>query len=221
MNHERRLLILFGAVGITGILTGCVTESLFKDDRYGEELSSVLISEDSKKIVFIGKNYHYIFDAPPILVKTLTASFHKSVSALLSNFHVDGEGNVKGDVTLTLSIKAPDQDKLAAMELGYRKGTILNSGYYCEYRVTLTGIRYKSNGIQPQLVSQKLNRTYNVNVIAEQSAGEKAAKALLTPITVAIDGALLIGAIPLVLVGAIAITTVVTVECHDKPNCFK
>ncbi|MCX7067514.1 MAG: hypothetical protein NTW85_07470 [Methylococcales bacterium] len=231
MNKKRRLFILSGAVGITGLLTGCLTKSLFKDDRkddrYEEIVSSVLISEDSKKIVFIGKNHHYIFDAPPIVVKTLTANFHKSVSALLGEFHVDGERIVKGELTLSLSMKAPEQDKLSALEMGYIKGATVDTEHCCEYKVNLTGVRYESNGIQPTLVSQKLNKTYNVYVIAEswQSSGEKAAKVakkvLLTPITVAIDGLLVIGlGIPLLPFGS-HLVLLMGLDCVDNPDCAK
>ncbi len=224
MNKERRLFILSGAVGITGLLTGCdvgVTRYLFKDvshsHSYKEEVSSVLISEDRKKIVFIGKNYHYIFDAPPIVVKTLTANFHKNVSALLGNFYVDKAGIVKGELTLSLSINAPEQDKLSALEMGYTKRIIPNAGYCCEYEVNLTGDCYDSNGIQPTLISQKLNKTYvvNVYVITEQSFSEKVAKASLTPITVAIDGVLLIGALPLMIPLMIMFS-----NCFDNPHCL-
>ncbi|MFI3218923.1 MAG: hypothetical protein QX189_07360 [Methylococcales bacterium] len=225
MNKARRLFILSGAVGITALLTGCevgrVTKSLFKDvsHSYAEAVSSVLISEDRKTIVFIGKNYHYIFDAPSILVKTLTANFHKNVSALHGGFHVDNEGIVKGGLTLSLNIKAPEQDKLSALEMGYTKRIVPNVGYFCEYEVNLTGVRYKSNGIEPTLVSQKLNKTYVFNVIAEQSSGEKAAKASLTPITVAIDGVLLIAKIPL-MIPLIPLMLIFS-NCYDNPDCLK
>lgn len=218
---RRALLGLTGALGIASALPGCITRSLFEEHRYSESISSILISEDGSKLVVVGDSHHYIFDAPEILVKSLKSDFHRSVAATIQAFSVDGTGKTRGKVMLTIGVKAAEQDKLAALEAGYRKFTYSDQRYACEYEVDLVGMRYRSNGIQPSLASQRLNKTYTVSVVAEQSSGEKAARALLTPVTVAADGVLLIGAIPLLLLGFAAISTFVGVECKGNRDCFK
>ena len=68
---------------------------------------------------------------------------------------------------------------------------------------------------------QKLNRTYDVTITAEQSTAEKAAKTLLTPITATVDGLLVIGAIPLLLIASVGISGVIAAKCGGNRDCLK
>ena len=64
MNKYCRVFLTWAALLSLG-MTGCVThelrEKIRNDASYTEEVSSVLMSEDGKKLVFIGDRYHYIF----------------------------------------------------------------------------------------------------------------------------------------------------------------
>lgn len=222
MNRKRRHLLAMSVAGIAGLMNGCVTSALFKTSAYTERVSSVLISEDNTKLVVIGQNYHYIFEAPKVLVKTLQARFHKNVSAEIGSFGVDANGKVSGVLTLVLDGRASEQDRQDALALGYTSKLLKSdSKYASEYRFELTGARYKAGGVEPKLIAQKLNTTYSVYVTVAPSAFEQAGKVLLTPVTVGIDGILIIGSIPLILIGVATITTTVAAMCHDKPDCLK
>lgn len=209
MNSERRFFLLSGGLGVAAILSGC-TARLFADHQYTETVSSVLISQDNKKIAVIGNEYHYVFDAPDVLIRTLTSSFHRSVKGDFSTrFFVNSSGAISGNYYLTLGKNAPEQEKDEAIAVGFVKlsrGDLAFSG-------TLSGIRYSSGGIQASVNSQRLNRVYKINVVAEQTAGEKAAKSLLTPVTVTADGLLVIAMIPLF--SAYVLATILM--CH--PHC--
>ena len=200
MFNRRQVLSASGAMAASTLLSACVTEALFKDYKYDEVVSSVLISTDKKSLVFIGKDYHYIFDAPEVLVKTLEAPFHQSVTGLLRNFHAKSSGEITGDFTLVLGIKVPEEAKQSALAMGYRKSGLGPEGYGCILSGNLVGKRFLANNVQIGTL-QQLNSTYTVQVSAEQSKGEKAAKLLATPITVAIDGVLILGSIPLIAIG--------------------
>ncbi len=75
------------------VLTGCMTHDLLtrakSDSSYTEEVASILISEDEKKLVFIGEDYHYIFDAPMELTNSLRSTFRKSLYAKYKHFRVN------------------------------------------------------------------------------------------------------------------------------------
>lgn len=219
MNITRRLLMV--SVLIQGV-SGCVvTKSLFKDTVYHEKLSTILISEDLRQIVFMGAAYHYIFEAPAGIVESMSSGFHQNITATFDDFHVDSKGVVTGAVLLRLSAQASDAEKISAARLGYTRTTSGTALYCCEYAQRISGIRYEANNVLPTLPSQKLNRTYDITITAEQSTAEKAAKTLLTPITATVDGLLVIGAIPLLLIASVGISGVIAAKCGGNRDCLK
>jgi len=210
MNKKRRLFMLSGGLGVAALLSGCVTK-LFDDKYYFEAVSSILISQDHKKIVVIGKEYHYIFDAPDVLVSTLSSSYHKYMKGYLDQFRVDKSEAISGQYLLTLGKEATEQEKAEAITLGFVKsgGELIFSG-------NLNGIRYSSGGIQANVETQRLNKTYKVFVSVEPSSGKKAAKLLLTPVAVAATGALLIVGIPVGLLAGVSMCFNAQHGCFGK-----
>jgi flagellar basal body L-ring protein FlgH len=179
-------------------MTGCVThelrEKIRSDASYTEEISSVLMSEDGKKLVFIGDDYHYIFDAPVGLSQSLRSSFQKSLFASFKEFRVDKNDNITGNITISLDESASQQDKEEAIRLGYDKQSVSPV-----LELSLQGKRYKSGGVTTDRVGYKLNYTYKVPVLEGRSSLEKAALTAATPITVLADGVLVIGGSTLII----------------------
>lgn len=209
MNRLRRTIVAVGSLGIAGALSGCVTRSLFEPHRYVEVISSVLVSQDKKTLAVLTDDYHYIFDAPDTVVTTVLSSFHRLVVPKFSEFHVDSDGRISGELTLVLTPNAPEQDRTNAMLAGFKSSPNGGSVFNCK----LSGTRYRANGVKPSDVSQRLNKEYRIHVRAEQATSAKAAKSLLTPITIAADGVLLIAGVALagVFVGTMAVVC--------RPNC--
>jgi hypothetical protein len=202
--NTRRIFLVSGALGIAALQTGCVTQGLFEDRFYTEDVDSILISADKKKIVFMGKEHDYIFDAPAMIVQTLEADFRKHVRAYINSFYVDGNsGVIKGNFILSLNSNAPNEAKLSARAIGYSTEAGSNT---TRYRGELIGLRYKAGKREPSMIPQRLNYTYQANVTESKSRGEIAARSLLTPVTLAVDGVVLIGAIPLYIITVIRIS---------------
>lgn len=202
MNQPRRSLLVAGAISAIGFMAGCATSALFKPHEYVEPISAVLLTADGRQLAVLSENYHYIFDAPETVTSTLRSEFRQYVEATFQTFFVDASGRVSGEYELRISRSAPDNQKTSAIAAGFKatsRGDAVFSG-------ELSGTRYSANGIQPTSTTQRLNKEYKIYVHAPQSTGEKAAKMLLTPITVAVDGVLVIAAIPLfaVSVGVLA-----------------
>jgi hypothetical protein len=197
MNKCRRVFLILVAllsIGVTGCATHELRETIRNDATYVEEVTSILMSEDGKKLVFIGDGYHYIFDAPVKLFHSLNSSFQKSLFAKFKGFRVDKNEQITGIITISLDDSATQEDKEEAINLGYDKGSTSPT-----LDLTLQGHRYKSGDVTTDRVGYKLNYTYKVTVKEERSSLEKAALTAATPISVLADGVLVILGVPLVI----------------------
>jgi len=182
---------------ITCLLAGCFsTPKTFKDIEYSEIVSSILISQDKKKLVVIGKQYHYIFDAPKVIIDTLKSSFHQSITAKFHPFHVDSDGFTTGVFEFISSKKVTGQQLNEMLKLGYKPYSekSYNKGYIVIGE--LKGIRYMSGNIIIPNKLQNLNNKYKIKVLEQH---EKATNALISPITVTPSAVMLIGVMPLAL----------------------
>jgi len=186
--------------GLAGVMGGCATHDLWSSggsEAYSEDVSSVLISRDGKTLVVLGTNYHYIFDAPPVLVRTLRSPFHEAVRATLGRFEIESGGTTTGKLDLWVPSAASAADREAARAAGYTK----TDAGRLEFKTELTGKRYFAGNFDlKKSTQQPLNKNYTVEVTVERPMGSTAAKIVLTPVTVTVDGVLLIASIPLLVV---------------------
>lgn len=197
MNRFRREFLIWTALLSLGV-TGCVTHELREktrnDSSYTEDVTSVLISEDGKKLVFIGNDYHYIFDAPVGLSRSFHSSLRKSLFFKFREFRVDNNDRITGKLTISLDESASQEDKGEALKLGYDKRSVSPA-----LELSLQGKRYKSGGVDTDTVRYKLNYNYKVTVLEERSFLEKAALTAATPIAILADGVLVILGVPLII----------------------
>lgn len=157
--NRRKFLSTSGAIILLSGMVGCssTTEPSARAMPYKETINSVLISSDGKTLVVLGQDYHYIFDLPASLLKTLQGSFHPYVQATISRFTVNASNEVIGNVLLRLG-DTPEDAKTAALQAGFveRNGNTLLS-------LQMHGRRYKASQVEVQPQYQ-LNRAYIVNV---------------------------------------------------------
>lgn len=201
MDVGRRRFLCAGLVGMAGGLSGCTAE-LYRRKEYKEVVSSVLFTEDMKKIVIIGKDYHYIFDAPEALVRSLRSGLHARMHARFYPFDVHADQRITGKLSLLIDVELSAEEVEQAMGLGFKPR--VESGYVLH--MELSGIRYDSGGIQATAPSQRLNKTYTVSVSVDHTAMGYAKRAALTPVTVAADGVLMVVGFVLLSFIAIAIS---------------
>jgi len=182
--------------GTALVLAGCASHqepARPQEHRYTESISSVLISEDGQRIAAIGSNHHYIFGAPPVLVKALRSPVHPQLTATFSTFHIDPRGVVSGDWLLTLAPDASPTAQAQAREVGLVPGPdgVLAAGGILKGQ-RFTGWTYKLRGAQ-----DKLNKPYEIEITSEASTADQAVDDAATPIRVAADGVQLIYWAPL------------------------
>jgi len=182
--------------GAAWALAGCASTEApvpAQPHRYTETISSVLVSEDGKRIAAIGSGHHYIFDAPEVLVKALRSPVHPQLTATFAAFHLDQRGILTGDWLLTLAPDASASAQQAALDVGLVRGadgTFTAGGRLKGQR--FTGWTYKLGGPR-----DKLNKAYEIEITTESSAADRAVDDAATPIRMAADGVQLIYWAPL------------------------
>ncbi|MFI4939917.1 MAG: hypothetical protein ACHP7O_06200 [Burkholderiales bacterium] len=198
MNNARRLLLLVWMAGFLALIAGCTTPAIEASHHYTEKVSSLLISKDKQKIVFIGTVYHYIFDAPANLVKSLELPFKDKISGVLSNFHVDKNGMVTGLYSLQFTTDLSADDRNMAILAGFQP----NAAGQLALAGKITGARYHKGDIDKKAASlaesirgtqidkvnlekdaavDKLNKTYTITFTYDPTNGEKVADAMISP----------------------------------------
>lgn len=191
MNRQRRHLLITSLGALAALNTGCVTSRLYQDHQYAEKISSVLVSGDAKKIAILGKDFHYIFDAPANLVQLLKSPLQKKVVAQLSGFYVNTNHTITGRLDMVIGKKSSEDDKQEAVTMGFKP----RPDGELSLQLSLQGTRYSATEFPNYADTHKLNKEYFVSIVARPSSLEKALKAPLTPITIALDGALILSAV--------------------------
>ena len=192
----RRRDVLSGTMSSLAVLsvTGCLTKKLYeiRETKYDETALSFLLTEDGSKLVVLGEKSHYIFDDFSPSLKHLLGSPLRTVTEVeLLNFRVTTDNVVTGDYTLHLLEQASDEQRRDAIDAGFAQPGLTLSGH-------LKGVRYGAKGFPSPPKAQKFNRTYVVT-ITEETESKLSTKIMLTPITVAADGALILGGLALIL----------------------
>lgn len=168
--------------------TGCLTPMLYKPRTYDETALAFLVTEDGSRVVVLGQRYHYIFNEISPSLKQILLSpleLRAVVVGHLANFSVSSDNVVTGDYALYLSSEASDEQRTSAIDAGFVTPDVTLSGH-------LKGVRYSAEGFKfPSTAqAQEFAHRYGATIQEERS---KAAKILLTPITVTADGALILG----------------------------
>lgn len=187
MGHMLIVFVLFMA-------SGCSTIGMFQDYEYTEEISSVLISQDKKKIVAITNQYHYMFDAPQGLIKILESPIHNKVSATFNSFKVTKDNEMSGSIVLSSNGEVSDVEIAMAKELGFYMYGAQSYKWYT-WQNSIKGVRYSASDFTLPNSSYKLNKPYVVRIEAERTTTEKLLRVPLTPITLAFDGTVTLGAL--------------------------
>lgn len=197
--------------------SGCATEQLFKPVEYTEKVNSLMASADKKTLVILTEKFHYIFDSQENLLAIIGSALHSKINGEIGHFKIDSNNTATGGVKLFIVDKLTDSELEEAKKFGFTKTGYKDS---LVLEVKLVGRRYDANGVYPKAPVNTLNKEYVIYVTAEQSRLEKTLKAPLTPITLAIDGTLVIAAIPLFLVAVTLMVTFFGLACHGKKNCL-
>lgn len=160
------------AVVLCTLLTACAPTRY-----YTESFSELMVAADGSTFAVLGEQYHYLFDMPPLMEKSLQADFRPYLTAhILRDFNVVGSGKTVGYARLQLTDAATAQAKAQARQLGY--GITAEGLIYATF--FLTGTRYAATPATADAPRHGLDRQYHVRVADDQSSRD--AMALFSPV---------------------------------------
>lgn len=177
---------------------GCVTSSWMSDTYSKDTIRSFTVTGDGSELVVLGDANHYFFPSSAALLKVLTWEGRALLEANLNHtFSADGD-KVKGALYLSARVASLDAAQRAfLLKAGFRE--LENPQKTLYERIDLEGRRYSAVGVQvPDDVA--FARPYEVEIREVTPPGKYAAKLLATPVTVAADGALIVGGAAVLLV---------------------
>lgn len=189
MNHFKVGTFLLGLL----LLASCTITRAMWDRNYEETFRQFLISRDSKYVVFIGNEYHYIFDDNSTVMSELLESEKPNIFYINTQktyIKVDSNNNLSGYAIIeSFSENLSKVDEAFLVSLGFRSG---GPQLPLMLKVKLKGKRYipESDFVHPM---PRMERSYIVQIHESSGFFGSIAKAAVTPITMTADSVLMIG----------------------------
>ena len=176
------------------VLSSCTqtTKGAWEKPFYTDEITQFLISEDAKKVVFVGDEYHYIFATTQPLIDVLTWKERKSLKASFPDkFKLNGNNEIVGKIVIRSDFSTDKKKNTWLEEHGFKR---LTNPYYDMYilPIDISGERFLSNGVEIKQGSN-LNQTYKVKIETDRTLASTLSSIALTPIAVTFDGVATIG----------------------------
>lgn len=179
-------------------LSACATPALFKESQadnvvyYDEHAQGFFVTADGKNLVVLGKDYHYVMDDLGNLPVLLKSSLKPRLQASFEYFSVSTENKVDGHVYLTITGDVSEIERKLLQDEKFQY-----DNYPGTWKKTYHahGTRYSAKGFETPTSIGKFNQSYTIRVAEHHSPGLKRAIILLTPVTLAVDGVLVLGGI--------------------------
>jgi len=174
------------------LLSSCATHSLWNSsNRYSERVKGFLITKSGDKMVVIGDKYHYVFPVNLELKNIMISKKRKLIKPRFTNFKVDENNKISGNFHLHFYAKFEDDSEwLEDLGFSIRRVTKHGNTSYV-YRGKLDGKRYKAD--KKVNIKESFRRSYRLSIAEPEGGAETIKKVLATPVTLTVDGLLLIG----------------------------
>lgn len=202
MHVCTRVLVV---VSLASSLASCVetTTSLWRHPTYSETISQFLTTEDTRQLVFIGKDYHYIFSDVSSLFEILNWPDRGILRAHFSKpFHVDSQNIVTGSYAIHCECWGISADQIAWLEQrGFRRSAGTDGAVVLQKEGDIVGKRYASGGVQLSNTSELIT-SHEVQIETDFSSAGVVGRAAFTPVAVAEDSVATIGLGYLLLIAA-------------------
>ncbi|NTZ83175.1 hypothetical protein FCJ61_09255 [Burkholderia metallica] len=168
---------------------------LFREQPYDEAVTGFMITEDRKRLIVLGRPFHFVLDLPNTLQSALSARYRPSLRWKFTGFRAVG-GHAKGRYRVVLAHDASALDRQAATADGF---VAVPDGLALEG--TIAGMRYLTGGFDmpSRVTAPLLDRPYTIYARHVTQALAPVNLAMQpTPITAAANGALELGGMALV-----------------------
>lgn len=175
------------------LLSSCVTKYLWGDKSYEEEITQSFVGADGRYVVFVAKNYHYIFTDNSSVLKEILGLKQKDTLSLSSKTYVKLDEN--NDLQGVLIFEGPYtvlpvEDKMTLKSMGL----FPNQDGDITIKIPLSGRRYSARYLG-QTSSAPVDSSYKLTVYykGDYNLVKGVGKAAITPVAVTLDAVLLIG----------------------------
>ncbi|WP_156943086.1 hypothetical protein [Pseudogulbenkiania sp. MAI-1] len=170
-----------------------------------EKITGFFAGSDMKTLVVMGKEHHCVMDGVGELLSVLSSPLKPSLSAEFSWFTVNEKQEVSGQLSLVASDADSDEVNALLEQFGFKLNRG-NQGWRKSFYIV--GHRYDARGFTLPEQMVPFNKDYKVVVVEETPPGFKRAKMLLTPVTLAVDGALTVGAVLLAPIALVVLSQI-------------
>lgn len=176
--------------------TSCTLTSNLWNESYDESLKHFLISKDGKYVVFLGREFSYVFtDETGILKETLLWKDRDLLFINIEKTHlnVNLHNAVEGYVVIEGVYNSINPEQTIFLKsMGFKSKS---EDEPLALKIKMQGTRYLPIQNDNQKFSSALKRTYVISIHQSPSFGKRAEELALTPITVLADTFLLFGKI--------------------------
>jgi hypothetical protein len=177
---------------VMSLTSSCVTKALWGSKSYREHITQFYVGSDSRYIVLVGSNYHYVLTDVGGSLKTILSLSQRNVLTIsdrLSYVKLDENNGLQGVITFSgpFSILAPvDKYKLQSYGIHPDKDDDV------QVKIRVQGRRYVAKYLGAH--NPGASTSQNLRIYYDDSSLVKGVgKAAITPIAVTLDAALLIG----------------------------
>ncbi len=189
-------LIFIIALPILFFCSGCeetYTKKLWNNNFYNEVFYYFLISKDGEFVVFLGDEFHYVFnDYSKIMQKLLL--WKNSKKLFINNdesiLKISANNQVSGEVVIDIDKSFISNQNLSAIySLGFEEG---KEKFSLKFKIF--GQRYLAK-TEINNFTPRLSVPYNIRIFYNLTSGQKIVKASLSPLTIVLDAIMISGKI--------------------------
>ena len=179
------------AILIISNLSSC-TMKIWEKTQNEENLKNLYITKDGKKIVIVGKKYHYVFDDESgELIKLLSWKSRSKLEIENYDFRISEINKISGSITLKTKTPKERNNILNKNEKSFLKklGFVNSSSFEVIFKkkIDIFGNRYSPKSIENFDVTTSLNTEHKLNIEVADYA-DKTKKIILTPVAIVGDG---------------------------------
>lgn len=172
------------------LLSACVTSKMWNHSPvYDETIVGFYLVEGKHDVVAVGKKYNYLFKVKPEMYEAFRISSEYDFSLSFDQFKISFDNRITGRFALRADKSVLSESKKEPLkQLGF---SVNGSGSRDSIMLSrhMSGTRYKADSNMPMT---QFERGYKVAIKGQNEGLLYAGKAVVTPLTLAIDTHILI-----------------------------
>lgn len=190
----KKLLKITGLFLTLLTLSSCLTQYIWGDKSYKEQISNFFIGSDGRYVAMLGDDYHYVFSDNSGILKTVLSLKQQGVltiSEKKSHLKLQTNNEVSGSLVLEGPFSILDREDARTLN---RLGFTPDRHDTLTVKMELTGRRYAAKYLNQNVAGSKTSHTFTI-YYRDSNAVKDVGKIAITPIVVGLDAVLMIGKI--------------------------